>query len=347
MSKKEMVEDKTRYFVEAIVYILCIVVVVFANCFGPTYIKMIPLLFLLGIVGKIIFDRPLITTIFGFCIAICMLKISGISELLLIVILSLFMAIYIALGEICGKYLKDSFKYLKSKKKKKTKEAIISYVLVVVTCLLALLLNNIANSNLFTYFANEEKLNKYIVSNYGEDKFEYVSSNYNMFKDRSFSFIMKNNEDGNNYNFTVYLNKELDIQDGYKEYLNAKGEIELEEDFIKFLESKEFKIDNIEISINSAFNDEFELEISKQIENIDDNEIINYSKEVVKYIEKLEEYPKNNNITQLSLKLKSTKDSKQNLESNVYLEGYRKNKELNVEEDYKYIQRALKIEYID
>ena len=158
---------------------------------------------------------------------------------------------------------------------------------------------------------------------------------------------MKNNEDGNNYNFTVYLNKELDIQDGYKEYLNSKEKLELEEDFIKFLESKEFKIDNIEISINSIFNDEFELEISKQIENIDDNEIINYSKEVVKYIEKLEEYPKNNNITQLSLKLKSTKDSKQNLESNVYLEGYRKNKELNVEEDYKYIQRALKIEYID
>ena len=158
---------------------------------------------------------------------------------------------------------------------------------------------------------------------------------------------MKNNEDGNNYNFTVYLNKELDIQDGYKEYLNSKEKLELEEDFIKFLESKEFKIDNIEISINSIFNDEFELEISKQIENIDDNEIINYSKEVVKYIENLEEYPKNNKITQLSLKLKSTKDSKQNLESNVYLEGYRKNKELNVEEDYKYIQRALKIEYID
>ena len=47
-----------------------------------------------------------------------------------------------------------------------------------------------------------------------------------MFKDRSFLFTMKNNEDGNNYNFTVYLNKELDIQDGYKEYLNSKEKLD-------------------------------------------------------------------------------------------------------------------------
>lgn len=347
MAKKDVIIDKTRYFVEASIYILCIIVVVFANCFGPVYIKMIPLLFILGIVGNIIFNRALITTIFGFSIAICMVKISGVNDLSIIAISSIFMALYIGLGEICGKYLKDSIEYLKSKKNRKGKNAILSYVLVIITFLLSLIFNNIVNSNLFTYAANLDKLEKYITRNYGEGKFSYVSSSYNMFKDSNFSYVMKNNEDGNNYKFTVYLNKEFNIQDGYSEYLNSKRKFEIEEGFIKFLEEENFKIDNIGISLNTIFENEFELEILKQIENIDETEIINFSKEVVQYIEELEKYDTDNNITQLLLKLKSTKDSKKNLLSNIYLEGYMKNKELNVEENYKYIQRALKIEYID
>lgn len=347
MAKKEVIVDKTRYFVEAVVYIICIVVVVFANCFGPIYIKMIPLLFILGIVGKLIFDRALITTIFGFSIAICMLKISGESNLGLIAISSVIMSVYIALGEICGKFLKDSIKYLKTKKNRTSKKAILSYSLIIVTVVCSLIFNNIVNSNLLTYSSNTKRLEEYINEKYGENKFSYVSSSYNMLKDNNFSYIMENNEDGNNYKFTVYLNEDFDIQDGYNEYLNSKKKVELEENFIGFLRDKNLIKDNIEISINLISEDEFELEISKQVENISDEEIVSYSKEVVEYIEKLEEYGGNNIITQLLLKLKSTDDSKQNIVSNVYLEGYIKNKELNVEEDYKYIQRALKIEYID
>ncbi|MDD3303614.1 MAG: hypothetical protein PHP54_01705 [Clostridia bacterium] len=346
MAKKEEIVDKTRYFMEALVYILCIIVVVFANCFGPIYIKMIPLLFILGIVGKVVFNRPVITSVFGFAISLCMLRISGVNDLKYIILSSILMGLYIGLGELCGKFLKESFKYIKNKNKK-NKKAVISYSLVIATLSLSLLFHNFINSNFITYGLSKDKLINYITKEYGEGKFDNVSASYHIARNNNFVFIMKQKEDGNNYKFTVYLKDELNIQDGYSEYIQAKKEETLNEKFLNYLSKETPEIKDVNVTLKAISKEEFALEVTKQVETVDNTQIIEYCKQVVTYLNGIDKFEQQESITEVLLNLQSTKDNKQNLTSSVYLEGYRKNKSLNVEEDFKYIQRALKIEYID
>ena len=58
MTKKKIFSKNIIKYIEAIIYILAIIVGIFACNSGPIYIKMLPILFILGFVGRIIFDRP-------------------------------------------------------------------------------------------------------------------------------------------------------------------------------------------------------------------------------------------------------------------------------------------------
>ena len=77
---------------------------VLANLFGHIYLKMLPILFFLGFVGRIVFDKPVITTVFGVITAICineMIEHASFSDNLFI---SLCNGLNIAMGELSGEY---------------------------------------------------------------------------------------------------------------------------------------------------------------------------------------------------------------------------------------------------
>ena len=77
MTKKKIFSKNIIKYIEAIIYILAIIVGIFACNSGPIYIKMLPILFILGFVGRIIFDRPVMTTIFGIVTAICIIRVTN------------------------------------------------------------------------------------------------------------------------------------------------------------------------------------------------------------------------------------------------------------------------------
>jgi hypothetical protein len=64
-------------FIEGIVYSLLIIVTIIAITIGPIYIKFIPILYILGILGNMLFKRPIITSIFACIVSICIIQILG------------------------------------------------------------------------------------------------------------------------------------------------------------------------------------------------------------------------------------------------------------------------------
>ena len=110
MSKKNMkfLTKNTILYIEAIVYILAIIVGVIACDVGPIYIRMLPILFILGFVGRIIFDRPVITTVFGIITALCITKLTNNSNFFDNLFVSLCNGINIALGELFGEFFLKS-----------------------------------------------------------------------------------------------------------------------------------------------------------------------------------------------------------------------------------------------
>ena len=102
--KKKILNNKTINYIEAIVYICAIIICIFVCNSGPIYIKMLPILFLLGFVGRIIFDRPVVTTIFGIVTSLCIVKLLSNTDFWNNFFLSLCTGLNISLGELFGQY---------------------------------------------------------------------------------------------------------------------------------------------------------------------------------------------------------------------------------------------------
>lgn len=336
-------------FVEAFVYIICIIVVIFANLYGPIYIQMIPLLFILGIVGKLVYDRPVITTVFGMLVAICAVYITGVKDISQNLIISAWAATYIALGEVCGLLVKKSYKYMKKKTKRTSIKAILSYFLLVVIFVVSLGIYDYTNSNYFELEKSRQRLNEYLAKNYDEKEFEIVDINYNFLGEKSFTFELKEKEEDRVYEFIVSKDEKFEISDGYIKFETANKEKNANEKLIKFLKDNKLneKYKNVKVGVMLNEIDNFELEIIKEEETITEENTLEFSKQIALVINDVRDFEYFKDFEQIIISLRCKDDSSKNLTSYLYTERYLNNSDLDITKDYEYIKKALNVEYID
>lgn len=346
LTKKE--KNHIKMLVESIVYIFAIIISVFAYVYGNMYIRMIPLLFILGIIGKIIFNRPVVTSIFSIIVSICFVKLSGITNIIENLAISFCMGAYVSLGEIIGYMLQIIIKDVKKKRKKKGKKVIISYITVFFVSVLVLTFQNYLNSNIFTYLKYENSLKKYLSNNYEDRNLIIVNAHYNFIGDKNFKFLVEDKNSGRIYSFIVYKDNKFGISDGILSSDLLLKNASLNKKLNEYMEKNNFneKYNKINVYFKLFDNEEIELVIEKNVEKIDDETTLEYSKNVSNILEDLNDSGLTNEIEQVYLSLISNYSSKENIFSYIYLERYRNNNQ-NIGEDYEYIDKSLKVEFID
>ena len=139
-SKKSIFNSKKYIYIEAVVYAILVVVVIYFSLFGPIYLKMVPLVFVMGIIGRIVFDRPIVTSLFGFCISLCIVEVMGEHTLQNNLIYSLYNFLALMLGEMAGIYIYNIYT---SRAKKVTKKVAHNMSLAILTIFLGIFLTNI------------------------------------------------------------------------------------------------------------------------------------------------------------------------------------------------------------
>lgn len=338
MKKKNNVWKK---YIEAIIGCIILVLGVFMCISGNLYIKMFPIAFITGIIGYFIFEKKIMTTFFTFLLAIVLLQIRVPSQIFSNIIFSIQIGISTLLGEICGLYIKDLIHIFKLKNNKPRKKEKIKYILVcIVTLVMALAINSVTNGNYISYASAKKNLKQYFIDEYSSgSRFEiisckYTNSNYVFYTQDT----LNNNDVGK---FIVYLDKNKGIQDEYKQQVMNQVSNNITD-----------KISNIEkneMDVKILYNDMNVLTISfsKQVENISKESVEEYAKQLANYIKEAKQIPEFSQIEQLKIVLESKKDSKENLASYIYMDGYDKMLEKSEEEPYQYIVKALNIEYFE
>ena len=340
---KNIFSKKTIYCIDSITYVLSIIIVVIANVFGPIWIRMLPLLFVLGIIGKMVFNRPVVTTIFGSIISVCTVYLSGVTDILENIIASGIFTLYIALGELCGSKVEYIYKYLIDGKKSYTKKYYINIASAICIVIICTLFHNYTDSNIFIYKSCKNRLANYLTENYPNDEFNIGYAKYNFESENNFKFNVKNVTTNDNYRFVVYVDKNLDIYDGIKENQISKIENKIK---IKVNKTIEGKYEDINKSVVKV-DDGYELNLTKELESINDTEIINFSKETSEIIDLILKNEELENIINVNIALLDKTDKTNSKISTIYLSNYIKNKEEGIQKSYTYIMKSLNIEYID
>ena len=339
LSKKDI--QHMKYILESVIYIIAIIVIIAANIFGNIYIRMIPLLFILGIIGKIIFNRPVTTTVFSIIVSICFVKLSGISSLKENLLLSCSMGCFVFLGELTGFLIQIIYKDIVNKKKKikgNNKKIIISYILVPVILVAILYTHNYLNSNIFTYLKYKNQLLSYMDSQYKNEKFKILNARYNFVGDKNFKFIVEDLQSERVYNFVVYIDNKLDIQDGIL-LSNLSSKEKIYDDKLK-----EFMVKNNLIEkYKNVDTGDYELSIQKNVNVITDEEKMEFAKNVSNFLNDTKEFSLKSITDQVFISLISEDKNQEDLFSYIYLERY----DDKVIDDYEYIYNSLNIEYID
>lgn len=342
---KRILNKDVIHNVESIVYILSIIVVVIANVYGPIEIRMIPLLFILGIVGNIVFKRPVITSVFGFIDSLCTVYSSGISNILENFLTSIIFSVYIGLGEIFGSIIVKVYNdYIKKKKDEKTKKDFkINLAICVLLVIICSFVHSFTDSNIFLYNSAKTRLFSYLENNYPQDKFKIMYSSYCFRGKNHFKINVKNIEDDNVYKFIVYVDKKMQIYDGIKDSKDEEIVSSLKRKLEKRLDNEQIDL-KYDINISDEGN---ELSITRNVQNVDKNKIYEFSKDVSKVLDKVLEDNNEFNFEQVNLSLIDTEESSNSHISTVFVEGYITNKKEGIQSSTNYIIKALSIEYID
>lgn len=335
--------------IEAIIYIVCIIAVIFANVYAPIYIHMIPLLFILGIVGKLAYDRPIITTVFGFLVSICAVYTSGVKNIPQNLLISAVMAMYIALGELCAFSFKKSYEYLKKKSKRISKRGVFTYCICIIIFFVSIGLYNYTNSNYFVFKKNSQRLNEYLNTNYNDKEFEIVDAKYNFIGQKSFVYEVKDKNVGRSYKFIVSLDEKYQIDDGYIKFQNANREKKANEKLITYFKNNNLKekYPNIKIGVLLNEVDNLELEILKEVEDVTDENTLEFSKQVAGVLNDIKYFEYFNEFEQIIINLKDKQNVTESLISYLFIERYLDNESLDITKDYDYIYQSLNVEYID
>lgn len=350
-SYKKFINSNEIKLIEAIVYIFAIIVSIFCILYGPIYIKMMPLLVIIGIVGRILFKRSITTTVFGIIVSMIMLYLSGQLRPVEIVFNSFVYGLCIGLGELLGKYIYISYTFFKNERKKISPRAKKSYAITIVLFVITLVFQLYFFGNIFEYNKSKLNLEKYLTDTYKEESSDFKITNASciFFPEKVYVFKVLKAEENNMYNFSVYLNNELLVKDGYKEYIYYKRTVELSEFFSSYLKSKSFNEKYKDIKVSAVFSEDytviFNIEKDVELVSLEQKEI--YSKELVEIINELvkfNKYPLEGNI---NIILKSEKDQKNNVKANIAIKDYLENIKTKKQDTSNYILNSFSLEFFD
>ena len=353
MAKKSLFMKKQIEYIEAIVYILSIILVIFCKVYGNIYFSLIPLLVVLGIVGKVLFNRGVITTIFGILASICMVYIRGNMTILENILYSSFIGLDIAMGEWLGEYFKKTIKILKknrSKIKKVSKKDFQTYTLTFIVLIVTLFVNSYTNGNILSYNKCKNSLSNYLKENYNEKKeFKIINASYAVGINPNYVFHVYNEEENHISKFTVYLKDKEMVVDEYKESQFTKNNIIKYVEFKNFLNENNYteKYNDIDISLNYIDSQNIEISLTKTVNILDDKQKEIFAIQIVDFLDDIKDYEDYNRIEDLFICIKNENNEKDVALSNIFLDGYNKNIVNANAEPYKYILKALSIEYID
>lgn len=337
--KKKFLSKSTVNYIEAIVYIFAIIVAIFAcNC-GPIYIKMLPILLILGFIGRIIFDRPVITTVFGIVTSICIIEVTSNVNFFDNFFLSLCDGLNIALGEFCGEYFLKSKKLFNKKKKLKSKGVLFTYCITIIVCLLSICVHIYTNGNYISYFKARSSLYNYLSDTYPEQNFKIINCKYTFYKTKSYTFEVKNITKKINTNFIVLRNNDYAVYDEYKFKVQSQNNTKLNDKVDEYIKNLDTNLDFKTLYLDSG---KMKLIISKSVQNVDNKEVENFAFEINNIISNLkgfEEYSKINNI---EISLIDENNSLNSLVSDFLLKDIEKENNM-----YEYILKSLDLEFID
>lgn len=170
-------ERKTIY-TEAFVYICFVLFACYLTVFGNTFVRMIPMLYILGIIGRILFKRPIETTIFGFITILVFGFLLEAKITWMVILLSIYSSAMIIFGSITGYILKLLYENYMHRKFIKYYKKIGYIVGVIFALIVPLMLNNLVNSNPISYYIAKTNLEKYVKEKYNAKEYNITNANY-------------------------------------------------------------------------------------------------------------------------------------------------------------------------
>jgi hypothetical protein len=294
------VKLKEKYFgyIEGFIYILFTMVVIFTNIAGPIIIKTLPFVFILGIVGRTIFNRPIITCVFGFLVSMCTIFMLGTYSFTYILMYSLFCFICILIGEVEGMYLVKIFGSESRNSSKRKSKDIIGFILI---GLAGIYLNNYVNGNIYSYLECRKIAENYISLNYPNsnnvniENGRYVFGKYNYY-----SFDIKNidSNDENTYNFAVYLDNK--VIDGYKNNRLLLNSESLKNKFKRDIDLSSYINFNFNIEYSDLQNNII-VYITKSVDKINPDELNRFAEDVNNILDDISAFDEFTSISKLNI----------------------------------------------
>lgn len=351
MAKKKntLLSKKNMKYLEAIVYAFLIVIVIFANTFGPFYIKMLPLLILLGAVGKIIFGRPITTSVFGMVISLCMVYMSGERNLLTNVLLSSSATLLIALGELLGEYAKKSYHFMKKHTKHISTAAIRTYIVTLIILMVGALIHIYLSGNIFQYQLAKKRVQQYIEDTYqGQVRFEVLEGSYHIIPTPHYTYSVRESTSQVVSRFTIYLNNPTQVQDGYAQRELTKEKEKMEKELQEYRQTHAMlqQYPHIVTRLEMTEENEVVLQLSKEIENLDNETVHTFAEQVNTFLQTLGGYAYYSNIQELHLVLQIKGQEKPAVATIVYMQGYEEAK-VQAKDLVQYLEDSLHVEYFN
>ncbi len=336
-----------KRYTEAIVYSISLIVVISLCLANNIYITMLPIAFVSGIVGQILFGKRIMTSFFAGILSIVLLQIKVPAQLINNLIVTFEIVSLILIGECFGWAVKRLYRLIRNKKritKKIKRERIKCSIICMISLIVGLLLSSIFNGNYYTYFKSKQELKNYFIQEYHSgSRFKIVSSKYEFSNSPKFVFYTQDTlSNGVTGKFSVYLLDKYSVQDDYQEQLINKVSNELNENI-----KSEYNSDDIDVFVLNSDANELIISFTKKIENITIHEIEEYSKEIAECLKRIENVDKFDEIGQIKIVLESKNNSKENLASYIFMKGYKEMLESSEVEPYQYIMGALNIIYFN
>lgn len=171
-------KEKIKIILESVIYVALVIAASYFTIFGDTFIRMIPMLYFIGIFGNMMFNRPIVTIVLT---SISVFTFGYIVEgtintsIILFVIYSAFM---IGFGIITGYILNILYENFKLRRFIKYYTKIAYIISLVAVMLIPLFMNNLVNSNMITYLVAKNRVDKYVRENYAYSEYYVTKVNY-------------------------------------------------------------------------------------------------------------------------------------------------------------------------
>ncbi len=358
---------KLKLYIESMLYVILVFLVIFLNIYGNIYIRMLPILFILGIIGKTVYDKPIITSIYGFLVSVVLMKLHGGYTTDQNIYFSIYNMVSISLGEILGILIyiimgkqnlkcddinKDNRKINeneseneeekdKNNKNIHKKELVFTCIAIII---ISIALQTYANGNIIEYNDKKSKILSYVKSNYLNNlNIQSINDKKSMYSKGTY-IIFLNDNIGEEYKFAI--DKQNNVIDGYKSTYEDLSSFVINS-FNDFLNSHDLinniyqnNYENYIINIENS-NSKWKIIYEKNAHMLDDDTLIQISKEISDILNEIKEFEYYSYINEFDITIIS--EELKNIKYN-YVQASIYTNEFN--EDYEYIYNKLNEEYI-